>query len=928
MAKITPPLLATYRLQLSAAFDLRAARSLVPYLHRLGISHLYLSPLLRARTGSEHGYDVVDPTALNPQLGQERDLARLHRALASRQMGVILDIVPNHMAASDENPFWEDLLAHGKTSRYAAWFDVHWDAGPRGRILLPVLSDWLGRELARQRLSLVYQPRGLRIRYFDQTFPLDPATWVPVLREVQVALGGSAVTAEKVEAIIDQLAELPRAGAAQSGEQRSEVSRVPCEALFDLYRRSAVFRRALKRVLADYHKGRRGEKRMKELLESQVYRLAFWRRAAREINYRRFFTISTLVGVRQEDPEVFRATHRKIFSWVASGWVAGLRVDHVDGLLEPAKYLARLRGVPGLEEAPIFVEKILAREEALPAEWPVSGTTGYDFLAQADDIFFDFEGLERLQRSYSRALRSGQDFAEVAFRSKMWILKRHLAAEVSRLAGHLERIAVEEFRVRSFERRDLEAAIRVGVACLPVYRTYLPSESRSGPRGLRLLLDSLARAKDRGAPAGALGLIRRVLVSCRRSEARLRWVQRFQQLCVPAAAKGIEDTAFYRYVPLAARNEVGADPQFVPEDAVAELHRANLERARLWPRTMLCSSTHDTKRSADVRARLAVLTEIPERWWSWVEQWRRYNRRHRSKVRGRYAPEFNLEYLLYQTLVGIWPAEGERRLAALRERIAAYVVKAAREAKRRTSWVAPDSVYERALLRFVGALLDRSRSRLFLEALDHLVREISPAAFCNSLSRTLIQLTSPGVPDIYQGDELWNFALVDPDNRRPVDFDSRKEMLDELERSFRASAGRRRNLLRELVENPADGRIKLHVIARTLNTRRDFPQLFLSGTYLPLEVQGQHAGRAVAFARVYGRSAAITIAPRLVFELTGGKDLPAGEVWSDTAVSVPCQGELRSVLSGETITAEPAGRTHVIYLARALRSLPLALLVT
>ncbi|GBD32196.1 Maltooligosyl trehalose synthase [bacterium HR33] len=858
MAKITPPLLATYRLQLSAAFDLRAARSLVPYLHGLGISHLYLSPLLRARTGSEHGYDVVDPTALNPQLGQERDLARLHRALASRQMGVILDIVPNHMAASDENPFWEDLLAHGKTSRYAAWFDVHWDAGPRGRILLPVLSDWLGRELARQRLSLVYQPRGLRIRYFDQAFPLDPATWVPVLREVQVALGGSAVTAEKVEAIIDQLAELPRAGAAQSGEQRSEVSRVPCEALFDLYRRSAVFRRALKRVLADYHKGRRGEKRMKELLESQVYRLAFWRRAAREINYRRFFTISTLVGVRQEDPEVFRATHRKIFSWVASGWVAGLRVDHVDGLLEPAKYLARLRGVPGLEEAPIFVEKILAREEALPAEWPVSGTTGYDFLAQADDIFFDC----------------------------------------------------------------------VAVACLPVYRTYLPSESRSGPRGLRLLLDSLARAKDRGAPAGALGLIRRVLVSCRRSEARLRWVQRFQQLCVPAAAKGIEDTAFYRYVPLAARNEVGADPQFVPEDAVAELHRANLERARLWPRTMLCSSTHDTKRSADVRARLAVLTETPERWWSWVEQWRRYNRRHRSKVRGRYAPEFNLEYLLYQTLVGIWPAEGERRLAALRERIAAYVVKAAREAKRRTSWVAPDPVYERALLRFVGALLDRSRSRLFLEALDHLVREISPAAFCNSLSRTLIQLTSPGVPDIYQGDELWNFALVDPDNRRPVDFDSRKEMLDELERSFRASAGRRRNLLRELVENPADARIKLHVIARTLNTRRDFPQLFSSGTYLPLGVQGQHPGPAVAFARVYGRSAAITIAPRLVFELTGGKDLPTGEVWSDTAVSVPFRGELRSVLSGERVTAEPAGRKHAIYLARALRSLPLALLVT
>lgn len=871
--------LATYRLQLHAGFPLRRVRALIPYLHRLGVTHVYLSPVLRARRGSTHGYDVVDFGRLDPALGSEADLRDLVAALRRRRMGVVLDIVPNHMAADADNPYWDDVLAHGRGSPYAGWFDIDWGAGgPAGRerVFLPVLGDRLSRVLARGEIRLAATAGRLRVRYFEQSFPLDPLTLA--------------------------------------------ARRLPGEPLPRMARR-------LSRPRA-----------LRDLLDAQHYRLAYWRRAAREINYRRFFTISHLVALRVEDPAVFRASHAVVLRWVAAGVLDGLRVDHVDGLLDPLEYLQRLhRPVGRRPAAPVVVEKVLARGERLPKRWPVAGTTGYEFLNAVEDLLIDPAGADRIARFYHALTGRGPSFAAVARRAKRLVLAHHLEADLWRLT----RLAVRALRhpPPGLGFRRLTAAVREVIVHLSVYRTYVDRRHpvASGDRDRLRQAIAAARAgghADRRAvhTVGALLLPHGGSRDPLHDPARLDFIRRFQQLCPPAAAKGVEDTALYRYVPLASRNEVGAEPGAPLASARAALHRSNAQRATRWPGGLLCVTTHDTKRSADVRGRLDALSEVADFWVAHVRRWRRLN----GPLRG--TLDAATEYLFYQSLLALWPPgtpagrlPSRPQRVTLRRRLSAYMLKAAREAKRRTSWIRPDPRYEAGLARFVRVSLAPRHSRPFLLDMGRLAARVERAGLWNALSRTLVQCTAPGIPDVYQGDELWNFCLVDPDNRRPVDFPVRWRALADIERRFAAGGRERRALLAALTRRPADGRLKLHVLRCALHARRRFPDLFRHGAYQALAVSGPQRDRLFAFARRHAAGIAITVVPRLLIGLPdNGHVLPVGGVWLGSTVRLPfpLRRPLTDALSGRRITARHDARGSYLPVEVLFRQLPGALLVS
>jgi (1->4)-alpha-D-glucan 1-alpha-D-glucosylmutase len=895
---VTPqrPLCSTYRLQLNHRFMLRDARALVPYLHQLGVSHLYISPILAARPGSMHGYDVVDPLVLNPELGTEADLRALVDALHERGMGIVLDIVPNHMGTGSANRYWDDVLAYGQRSRYASWFDIDWDPprrALRGRVLLPVLGDALDAVLARGELTLVPGDGAVRVRYGDLTFPLDPAT-VPET--------------------------LARAGASGGG--------------------------ALERLAA----GREGHRRLRALLDAQHYLLASWRRAAHDINYRRFFEINDLVALRMEDPAVFDATHRRILEWVADGTLDGLRVDHIDGLLDPRGYLDRLRAAVAAARPdehdppfPIVVEKILADGERLRVDWPVQGTTGYEFLNELEAAFVDARGKETIEARYRSMVHvgAGLEFEDVAYRGKLFELRGPLAPDVDRVCRLFRPLADRDPRTRELPDSALGEAIIQFAACLPVYRTYIDARSTTGSaEDRRVIRQALARARKRATPSTpVLDVLQDVLLAKGREAwaERLAFIQRLQQLTGPAAAKGVEDTALYRYIPLASLNEVGGGPDWPLDDAVARLHRANEERRARWPRTLLCTATHDTKRSGDVRARLDVLSEIPELWMEHATRWHRLHRPLRANVRGGWAPDVNTEYLLYQTLLGIWPLGGDDRgvilpeapvLEALRARVDAYMRKAAREAKAQTGWTEPNPAYEAGLSAFIQRILDPGTRSPFLPELARLVAVLARAGMGNSLSRALVHLTAPGTPDLYQGDELWNFALVDPDNRQPVDFAERAGLLGELDARFDGGDAERDALFAAMMRAPEDGRLKLHVIHRALRVRCQYRELFLAGDYVPLRADGYAADHLLAFARRLGDLASLTIVRRLPLPLAGEAPLAVGyDAWRDTVLRLPAP------LAGRRWACRLTGRTvegsgRLLRLAEVFHSFPVAMLTS
>lgn len=900
---------ATYRLQIRREFGLVAASDLVPYLAELGISHLYSSPLLQARPGSTHGYDVVDPARLNRDLGTEADRITLMDALRARGLGLVLDVVPNHMAIGPDNPAWEDVLAHGRASLAAPWFDVEWDAPgrwPDGGILLPVLGDQRHRCLARGELRLIAADTGVRVTYGTQSFPIEPGSIAGVLD----AIAESGVPA--IATLRRRFAELPlwtTRDPDRASRRRSEAAAALAE-FAHLRATDPDARRAIDTAIAAFN-GPGGRLRLAALLERQPYRLVHWRRAARDLNYRRFFEVTDLIGVRVEDPAVFAAIHATTLSWVREGGVDALRIDHVDGLLDPLGYLRMLAAQvaqSGAATTPaLYVEKILAHDERLPREWPVAGTTGYDFLADVDALFIDPEGLATIETAYRRRIADRPlDFATVAAEAKRRVLQSALGAECRRLARELARIVRRRNDDSVVDPAALRLAIVEVLSALPVYRSYVDQRyPEIAPADRGVLERGVGAARDRGrASSAALDTLVSVLLPpidgplAGDSAAARRFVQRFQQVSGPAMAKGVEDTAFYAWAPLASRNEVGVSPERPLAGAVAAFHAANVERAIRHPTGLLCTTTHDTKRSADVRARLHVLSELPEVWLDTVARWRRANAPHRTRQGRRWSPDPATEYAFYQALLGIWPLSGgcgfiaPAQVARVRGRLQAYMRKAIREAKVRTSWTEPDTAFEAAVERFVdGALADPA----FLGDVATLAARIIRAGLWTALARTLFHLTAPGVPDIYQGDETWRFSLVDPDSRRPVDFARRARALAEVAALDAAPPGRRLAGIRALLDAPEDGRIKLHVIRTALAARHRAPALFAGGDYRPLRVTGQRAEHVVAFARIApggdtgADRAAMVIAPRLVATLSGTPTrAPLGaEVWADTRVEWP-----------------------------------------
>ena len=658
---MTIPIRATYRLQLNSGFTLESARAIVPYLAKLGISHIYASPVLRSRPGSTHGYDVVDPTRLDPELGSDASWDALISELRAHEMGLVLDIVPNHMGVGADNPFWDDLFANGPASRYATWFDIDWNTparGLKGRVLIPILGKELSEAIESNEIALALESGRFRVSYFDHNFPLDPAT-IPVVLDRAIAVLPSDVTPDEFEELSSiriSLAALPprRTLSARLIERRQKEAPELLRRLEALANRSSGVRRALESAARTLASGADGRARLGALLDAQVYALVFWRRAAHEINYRRFFDINELVALRMEDPAVFGATHRRIIQWVKNGQLDGLRIDHVDGLRNPRDYLERLnaaiRQVLDGSDIPIFVEKILSGRERLRAEWPVAGTTGYEFLAQLDAIFVSPEGKSEIEQTYRNFLgirRPELDFHEVSVRGKAFILRGSLASDVQRLARLLAPLARRDARAQALSRAQLSEGIVLLIARLPVYRTYMEA-------GQLTIHEDDRTALDRAfAEAGAAALMRPAMLALfqhiflgdiaalsdeQRAE-RDAFVLRFQQVSGPATAKGVEDTALYRYSPLLSLNEVGADPGGELRDAVGYFHDANIERSTRWPRTMLATSTHDTKRSADVRSRIDVLSEMPREWAQQLARWERSHRDLKQRVRDRLAPD-------------------------------------------------------------------------------------------------------------------------------------------------------------------------------------------------------------------------------------------------------------------------------------------------
>jgi (1->4)-alpha-D-glucan 1-alpha-D-glucosylmutase len=881
----------TYRVQLRPGFGFDEAASLTDYLAALGISHLYCSPYLQAAPGSTHGYDIVDYAWVNEELGGAAAHARLDTALKSRGLGQVLDVVPNHMATGPENAWWWDVLQNGPASRYAGYFDIDWH-GPesrlRNKVLLPVLGNHYGRVLEAGQIRLVRSGAVFQVHAPGHVLPVTPDS---LDRLLQVAAGRSG--SDELESIGAALGRLPSGTVtdADSVRERERDASVLLGALARLLDERPAITEA---VDATVTLTNADPDTLDSLLERQNYRLAYWRTAGRDLPYRRFFDINTLVGLNMEREDVFAATHMLVLRWLAEGVLDGVRIDHPDGLRDPEGYLRRLKD--RAPEAWVVVEKILQPGEAVRRSWPVAGTTGYDFLNRANGLFVDPAAEQAMTDLYQELTGETRDFEDIASTAKLEVMQLVLASDINRLTQLLVQICELHRRYRDYTRHELHEALREFMACLPVYRTYVDADlGRIEPED-RTIVGRAAEAGQRNRPdldRELFEFLYRLMTLDLRGQLESELAMRLQQISAAVMAKGVEDTAFYRYYRLVSLNEVGGSPERFGV-GVQEFHRINAEMARDWPTTMLTLSTHDTKRGADVRARINLLTEMPERWREAVRGWMKINDKYRSGG----WPDHNIEYLLYQTLVGAWPIDEERVLA--------YLQKASKEAKEHTSWTDPNQGYDDALASFVRGVL---RDEEFRVDLTSFVEPLVAPGWVNALSQVLLALTSPGVPDVYQGTELWDLSLVDPDNRRPVDFALRRSLLDRLQ----ATPPER------LWAEAASGLPKLAVVRAALSVRRRLPAVFAGGgEYRPLEAAGPMADRVVAFARA---GAAVTAVPRLAMGITGGDagtwavaEGPAGQ----TAVTLPPGRWLDEI----------SGREHegAVVLPELWSALPVALL--
>jgi (1->4)-alpha-D-glucan 1-alpha-D-glucosylmutase len=944
---------ATYRVQLNSTFTFKDATAIIPYLAELGISHVYCSPYFRARAGSTHGYDVVDHNSFNPEIGDREDFERFVAELRAHGMGHVLDIVPNHVGImGSDNAWWMDVLENGQASMYADYFDIDWTpANPAltGKVLVPVLGDPYGVVLERGEIELRFEKElgSFAVFYHEHRFPLDPRTYPRVLDRVLAHTSNT-----ELEALRRSFRDLPdrHEPTEEQIKERHRVKEAGKQALAQLYANDHTVADAIEagvRSLAGHPDEPTSFDALHELLETQAYRLAYWRVASDDINYRRFFDVNSLGALRVENETVFESTHKLVLELVGQGKIDGLRIDHPDGLYDPLGYFKRLQKRVGdvtSNPAPrpiyLVVEKITAAFEHLPPEWPVHGETGYHFCNVVNRMLVDSATRSRMDRVYSGFIDEHLEWQNVAYECQHLVLRRSLASELNTVANLLARLAQMDRRSRDFTFNNIRQALAEVIACFPVYRTYISDSISDNDR--RYIEWAVAAAKRRRSAIEApvfdfvcSALLLELPAPTERVRNRMRaFAMKFQQVTAPTTAKGVEDTALYRFNRLISLNEVGGEPDAYGT-SVQAFHADSQYRAKNWPHEMLGTSTHDTKRSEDVRARVNVLSEMTMVWRKTIERWSRMNRTRKREVDGRPAPTRNDEALFYQTLIGCWPLEDlhSNGNGGFRERVEAYMIKAAREAKLRTSWGNINTEYEEALTQFVRATLEPREGNLFLSDLLATQTRLARFGLLNSLSQVVCKLTAPGVPDIYQGNELWDFSLVDPDNRRPVDYDQRRKMLAELRQAPALDAPR----VRSLVDTLYDGRCKLYLTWRILQFRREHEKLFLQGEYVPLRVSGEHANNVCAFARRCEGELIVTIAPRLYLRLLGDRELPplGEEVWGNTTVELPGEydggqglkgGGLKNLLDGCELSLDTQDGRIGIRAAAALAHFPVAVL--
>lgn len=873
----------TYRLQLHADFGFDDAAAIAAYLHDLGVSHVYCSPYLQAAPGSIHGYDIVDHHKVNDELGGAEAHEHFSLRLGACGLGQVLDIVPNHMAISGRrNRLWWDVLENGPSSRYSIYFDIDWQPREeklRNKLLVPILGDHYGKVLARGEIAIKRRGGEFFIQYFDHQLPAAPRS-LPLVLAVAAQESGS----DYLAFLSDSLCRLPGPALTDraSIDERHRDKEVIRGLLERLISETPFIGEVVDRTLDQFN---RDPNRLDEILELQSYRLAFWRTAKQELAYRRFFDVNTLVGLRMEDPQVFSDTHALILKWLREGVLDGIRVDHPDGLRDPRQYFERLR-----QNAPdvwIIGEKILEPGETLRGDWPIDGTTGYDYLNQVNGLFIESGNEQALTSFYAAFTQEPTDYADICRHKKHQVLRQLLGSDVNRLTSLLLEICQSHRERRDYMRDDVIRALREIVAVFPVYRTYVvPERDEIADDDIRYTNDAIetAKANRLDLDPELFEFVRDILQLRVRGPLETEFVMRFQQFTGPAMAKGVEDTVFYSFNRLVSLNEVGGDPGTFGVDPEA-FHRFCLQTQRSHPTTMLSTSTHDTKRSEDVRARINVLSEIPDAWQQAVGRWSEIN----SKYKTGGVPDRNTEYLLYQTMAGAWPIS--------KERIQSYMEKGCREAKQHTSWLSPNGDFESATRDFISAVYE---DRSFLEDFENFVQLLVAPGRINSLSQLLLKLTSPGVPDVYQGNELWALDLVDPDNRRPVDYDLRRGLLAELPGLT----------VKQVWERIDEGLPKLWTIYHALKTRRQYPASFGErSAYTPLNASGDKRRHLIAYLR--GKAVAV-LAPRLVWQL--------GADWSNTYLEIP-KGSWRNVLTGKKLNG------GTVELGRLLADFPTALLI-
>ncbi|MEW6570831.1 MAG: malto-oligosyltrehalose synthase [Nitrospirota bacterium] len=981
----------TYRVQFGGHFRFIDAVRIIGYLDDLGISDIYASPYLKAKKGSLHGYDIIDHNKLNPEVGTEGEYDELADELLKYRMGQILDFVPNHMCImSNENEWWIDILENGPSSIYANWFDIDWRPVKKeleNKVLIPVLAYQYGNVLEQQELRLTFEEGTFSLCYYEHKFPIQPKTYIDILKfrleELEKLLSPENPYYVELLSIITALNYLPHYTETKYEKivERDREKEIIKKRLWDLCNESEKIKAFIDENVQAFN-GVKGEPRsfdnLDALLSQQVYRLSHWRVATEEINYRRFFDINDLAAIRMEDIIVFRQTHQLLFKLIRGKKITGLRVDHPDGLYNPSEYFHRLQRwcfvqtrlgytEPAGEEAasslepseneqellkqydrllssdpsfkPFYIvgEKILTKGEKMPEEWPIFSTTGYVFLNSVSGIFVDTRNAKAFDDIYNKFIRTKTNFQEIVYEKKKLAMQVTMSSEINTLGHYLNRISEKNRHTRDFTLNSLIRVIVEVIAFFPVYRTYINNIDIKD-RDRQYIETAVSKAK-RANPAiseSIFNFLRDVLLlkfpEEFGEEDKREWldfVMRFQQLTSPVMAKGIEDTSFYVYNRFVSLNEVGGNPDRFGTP-LETFHGQNIERIKFWPHALIATSTHDTKRSEDVRARLNVLSEIPAQWQQQTRKWSRLNKKSRITVDGRIVPDRNEEYLLYQTLLGAWPVNEMENSGYedFKKRIKDYMLKAVREAKVNTSWINPDALYEDAIMTFIETIMKNTPDNQFLQDFLPFQKMISHYGMYNSLSMTLLKTASPGVPDFYQGTEIWDFSLVDPDNRRPVNYDVRIKMLEALKK--RESETNLSDLARELTEHKENGMIKLYLIYKALNYRKQNRELFDRGEYLPLEIMERRADQVCAFARRAADRMAIVAAPRFFTKIIPQPtDLPLGqEIWRDSFIAVPLAeagATYFNIFTGERFETKRYKNATVLDLSRVFANFPVAL---